>query len=275
MTKSKGAILSERVMRCVTRGQQSDEELFRRMIELLAGAILRTPMDSDVSLLELEEDIDALYTYDEAYRRDGFDVGAYWGMLELYRECVDAETEFTKQAECTELVRRHFDLFCIIDAEPGITQGELAKRLGLKKSNFSQILARLAGSDLYVSSLVGRTKHLYITQKGRAALGDVREEMLVHEDVMTNRSDEFRLQMIGKFEFTYDTKTQQARNISSVVPFVIFPAEQNAEEPLSNSAVDGFASREFGANSAIALQPTSFVNSTARSNSFNDMTSVR
>lgn len=179
MDKKQETILSQRVESMLSMNNPIDEELFGRLFSMLAESLRDQPSSGSPSLLDLEEDVAARYAYDNASEMEGFATGACWGALELYRECLATYQRAQGARQWAQLIRKHYDLFSIINKEPGISQGTLASYLHETKSNFSQKLARLEKYQLFVSSLVGRTKHLYLTQRGAEALAAVEYEMAV------------------------------------------------------------------------------------------------
>ena len=170
MGETRGKILARNIIAKLDACQQPNEEVLRRLIGLVSEAVMDEDGELDQGLVELEQDISSRYVASDAEHLEGFALGACWGALEVLRTTSETASETAALSRCVEVVRRHWELFQTVDDHPGITQGQLANSLGEKKSNFSQKLARLEKYQMLTVSVIGRTKHLYLTQRGKSAL---------------------------------------------------------------------------------------------------------
>lgn len=170
MNGTRGEVLARSILAKLDAHRQPSEETLRRLIGLIAETATGTNEEIDQGLIELEQDISSRYIASDTRQLEGFSLGACWGSLEVLRAYTEAASEFAALEQCVEVARRHRGLFETVHERPGITQGQLAGILGEKKSNFSQKLARLDKYQMLAISIVGRSKHLYLTRRGEDAL---------------------------------------------------------------------------------------------------------
>lgn len=92
-------------------------------------------------------------------------------------------------------------MLSVVEANPGIAQGELGATLGIRRTNTAPLVSRLVELGLVdrrPSPIDGRRVELHLTTAGRDALGRGRELIVAHETRMTaGLSDHERALLAG------------------------------------------------------------------------------
>lgn len=103
-----------------------------------------------------------------------------------------------------ELSNAQFDVLSNVGAAEGISQLDLAQRLFVTQGNITQLLDRMEARGLIRRVPEGRTKHLYLTEAGRALYNEV---VPFHQDFIASQfegltSDEQRqlLRLLAKLD---------------------------------------------------------------------------
>lgn len=177
VSETRGEVLARSIVTKLDAHRQLNEEILCRLIGLVSETVKDGDGEIDQSLVELEQDMSSRYVASDMGQLEGFSLGACWGALQVLRAVAEAASEAAALSRCVEVIRLHRKLFQTVNEHPGIIQGQLADALGEKKSGFSQKLARLEKYQMLTVSVVGRSKHLYLTRRGREALRQASIEM--------------------------------------------------------------------------------------------------
>ena len=97
------------------------------------------------------------------------------------------------------LNRGQLAVLLTVGASEGLTQQELADRLGLTKANVSQLLDRMAGADLVRRVPDARAYALYLTHKSRELLGAVvpeQEQLIIAEFSNLSQEEQRQFQQL-------------------------------------------------------------------------------
>jgi len=90
------------------------------------------------------------------------------------------------------LNRGQLAILLTVGGQEGVTQQELANRLGLTKANVSQLLDRMEGADLVRRVPEARAYALYLTDTSRQLLGEVvpEQQQIIIESFADLSADE-------------------------------------------------------------------------------------
>lgn len=95
-------------------------------------------------------------------------------------------------------------MLLLVEANPGVTQGELAREVGLDRSTMVGVIDTLEASGL-VERRRGadrRTNGLWLTRRGRALVAAMKRRIQIHERRisarLTERERELLLALLGK-----------------------------------------------------------------------------
>lgn len=124
------------------------------------------------------------------------------------------------QRRLSASLRRHglnyglFGVLMVTGAAEGLTQQDLADRLGLTKANVSQLLDRLEAAGLARRVPDGRAYALYLTDASRTLLAEVvpeQEQLIAAQFAALSPSEQLLLQgLIGRITHSHDAATTAA-----------------------------------------------------------------
>lgn len=76
----------------------------------------------------------------------------------------------------------------VIDANPGITQSDIGRSLGIASANMAPLASRLEGRNLIVREAVdGRSHGLALTAAGRTLTARIKKAVAAHEAALLDR----------------------------------------------------------------------------------------
>ena len=111
-----------------------------------------------------------------------------WHRLNRMNKAYTQSTE--KKLEEYGLSEAIADILGRIHDQPGITQTELCEKLLVTKGNIAQLVKKMEGCDLIYRKREGRTKELFLTDKGEQTHAEVRAFLQCRVDEFFNVLDQ-------------------------------------------------------------------------------------
>ncbi len=102
----------------------------------------------------------------------------------LHRATMAMQADFARRTTGFDLSPSQFALLTLIEANPGVTAGDLARASGLDKSTLTPFLAKLQARGLITrqrSVIDRRVQHIEMTDYGQRFLGDLTDLVLAQE----------------------------------------------------------------------------------------------
>ncbi|MDQ1078702.1 MarR family winged helix-turn-helix transcriptional regulator [Pseudoroseomonas cervicalis] len=120
-------------------------------------------------------------------RQEAIDLGPLPGLLGhlLRRAHTRMLLDFTESTAEYGITSGEFALLCLVEANPGITLGQLAQAAGLDKSTLSPAVQRLAERGLVERHAVSgdrRAQALHLSEAGQALLPPFKARIAEHEE---------------------------------------------------------------------------------------------
>lgn len=106
--------------------------------------------------------------FDELTTDMVFRLGACWGGVTTVEKCEEHQRDSEHEKEELRYIGKHQDLFDGINEKPGRCHHEIAEEMGVSDSRLSQIIKEGKLHQLISTSIQGRSKHYYLTRKGKA-----------------------------------------------------------------------------------------------------------
>lgn len=114
-------------------------------------------------------------------------LGGYPGYL-LRRASAAAMADLTRRLEPLNLRPSEAAALQIIDANPGVTQSDIGRMLGIASANMAPLVSRLEGRRLIAREAVdGRSHGLALTAAGRALTARAKKAIAAHEAALLKR----------------------------------------------------------------------------------------
>lgn len=142
-------------------------------------------------------------------RRQGIDMGMLPDLIGFNLRCAQLALfqHFGATVGKDGISAPQFGTLLLIEANPNISQSAIAEALRFDRSTLVQIIDRLEGRGLverHVSPTDRRSHALRITDDGKTALADLKEQAIAHEDdVAAGLSGEERAQFISLLKKLY------------------------------------------------------------------------
>ena len=91
------------------------------------------------------------------------------------------------------ITHHQLHILITLDIQPGLALGKLSEEIGVRKTNFAQVLRHLTAEEFVEVRPCAedkRTLQAFLTKKGRALLGEVRDETSEKYDALILEQDE-------------------------------------------------------------------------------------
>lgn len=105
--------------------------------------------------------------YDDMTSGAAFSIGACWGGVTTAQKCEEHRRDSEQENEEQRFVKEHLALFEAIESNPGSCHHEIAQALGVSDPRLTQIVKDTKPYQLISTSIRGRSKHYYLTRKGK------------------------------------------------------------------------------------------------------------
>ncbi|MDW7656410.1 MAG: hypothetical protein SCM11_04460 [Bacillota bacterium] len=107
---------------------------------------------------------------------DAVTFGALWAICSLAEATVKRHGEDHLLSEAAQLYKKHLSFFRIMQKNPGIKHGDLAKQCNKSPSELSQLVARLQWERYFSFSKAGREKYYYLEKRGEDLLNEMEKK---------------------------------------------------------------------------------------------------
>lgn len=155
----------------------------------------------------------------EARRRRGLDLGFLEGLVgfRLRLAQIALFEDFERAFRAFDITPTRFGALALIDANPGLSQMQLARAIRLDRSTLVTLIDHLEGRGLVLrraSSSDKRTNELLLTAEGRKLLAKLKRRVLEHEKRLFGKlGAEERLHLMRLLETVSAFKTKQVIDI--------------------------------------------------------------
>ncbi|CAA6603077.1 Transcriptional regulator, MarR family [Rhodospirillaceae bacterium LM-1] len=152
-------------------------------------------------------------------RKRGLDLGFLEGLIgfRLRLAQIALFEDFERALRPFDITPTRFGALALIDANPGLSQMQLAKAIRLDRSTLVALLDHLEGRGLVLrrpSATDKRTNELSLTGEGRKLLGQLKRRVLDHEKRTFGKlSADERAQLARLLEAVSAMKTKQVIEI--------------------------------------------------------------